>query len=189
MNKINNKRYKLTEMKIENALIKLLKAKDFDSVYINDICKEAGISRTSFYSHYDDINDLILKIQNKHYNNIIHVLLKKKLSSKDAFTRYFYYLRCHSDFYKAYLMSSDSNILIEHAYNSIFDLYPELIQKENKTERETKYHMVFIGAGIKAISRKWLLNGCIETPEEMIFKNIVVQISNKNNTTFKKLNS
>lgn len=189
MNKINNKRYKLTEMKIENALIKLLKAKDFDSVYINDICKEAGISRTSFYSHYDDINDLILKIQNKHYNNIIHILLKKKLSSKDAFTRYFYYLRCHSDFYKAYLMSSDSNILIGHAYNSIFDLYPELIQKENKTERETKYHMVFIGAGIKAISRKWLLNGCIETPEEMIFKNIVVQISNKNNTTFKKLNS
>ena len=167
MNKMNNKRYQLTDMKIENALIKLLKDKDFDSIYVNDICREAGISRTSFYSHYDDINDLILKIQNKHSNNIINILLKNKISSKDAFIKYFYYLKCHYDFYKAYLIISDSIISMRSTYNSIFDLYPELIQKENKTERETKYHMVFMGAGIKAISLKWLLNGCIETPEEM----------------------
>lgn len=27
--------------------------------------------------------------------------------------------------------------------------------------------MIFIGAGIKTIACKWLLDGCIETPEEM----------------------
>ena len=36
----------------------------------------------------------------------------------------------------------------------------------NKTEREIKYHMIFIGSGIKSIAHKWILDGCIETPEQ-----------------------
>ena len=93
MNKSNNKRYQITDEKIENALLTLLKDKDFNSIYVNDICKEAGIARTSFYSHYDDINDLILKIQKKYSNKIIDILLKNKLSPKDAYTKYLAFIK------------------------------------------------------------------------------------------------
>lgn len=167
MNKSNNERYKLTDLKIKNAFLKLLKDKDFNSIYVNDICKEANISRTSFYSHYDDINDLIIKIKYKYHNDIINILLKEKLSSKDSFIKYFYYLKDHLEFFKVYLMTSESSILRNQSHESTYDLYYKLIQKENRTEREIKYHMIFIGAAIKAIACKWLIDGCIETPEEM----------------------
>lgn len=167
MNKTNNKRYQLTDVKIENALIKLLKDKDFNSIYVNDICKEAGIARTSFYSHYDDINDLILKIQDKYSKDIIDILMKNKLSSKDAFTKYFYYLKDHSYFYKVYLMSPENSIFKKNSNEPLFALYSNLFENKNKNEREINYNMIFIAAGIKGISYKWLLDGCIETPEKM----------------------
>lgn len=167
MNKSNNKRYQITDEKIENALLTLLKDKDFNSIYVNDICKEAGIARTSFYSHYDDINDLILKIQKKYSNKIIDILLKNKLSPKDAYTKYFSYIKDHSSFYKAYFMSIDSKILAKTTYNSIFDLYSNPLNDDEIAKRKRKYHMIFIGNGIKSIACKWLFDGCIETPEEM----------------------
>ncbi len=167
MNKSNNKRYQITDEKIENALLALLKDKDFNSTYVNDICKEAGIARTSFYSHYDDINDLILKTQNKYSNKILEILLTNKLSSKDAYTMYFSYLKDHSVFYKAYLISSDSRIFAKNTCDYLLDLYAERLNMDNINKRKKKYHMIFIGAGINAIACKWLLDGCIETPEEM----------------------
>ena len=167
MNKSNNKRYQLTDIKIENALLKLLKDKDFNSIYINDICREANISRTAFYSHYDDINDLILKIQNKYHSHIINILIKDRSSLKNTFTRYFYYLKEHADFYKAFFNSPENRLITNQTYDVIFNLYPELVHIPNKTEREIKYHMLFIGAGIKSIAHKWILDGCIETPEQM----------------------
>lgn len=167
MNKPNNKKYCMTESKIENALIDLLKSKTFNSIYVNDICKKAGIARTSFYSHYDDINDLICKIQEKYYKDIINMLVTDHLSLKDAFTKYFYYLKDHSDFYKVYLISQESHIFLKQNYESLYDLCSKLPQNKDKTERIAKYNMAFVSAGIKAIAYKWLNDGCIETPEEM----------------------
>ena len=167
MNKSNNIRYKTTDLKIENALLKLLKDKDFNSIYINDICKESGIARTSFYSHYDDINDLILKIQYKYSNDIIDILVKNKVSFKDAFTKYFYYLKDHSFFYKALLMSSESAIFKKTTHDYMSNLYSKLTQHIDENKRPTKYHLTFVSAGIKSIAYKWILDGCAETPEEM----------------------
>ena len=58
-------------------------------------------------------------------------------------------------------------MIADQTYDLIFNLYPELVHIPNKTEREIKYHMLFIGAGIKSIAHKWILDGCIETPEQM----------------------
>lgn len=62
MNVDNNLRFKSTEDKIRNALATLLKKKNFQDIYIyiKDVCKEAGINRSTFYEHYQDINDLMI---------------------------------------------------------------------------------------------------------------------------------
>lgn len=80
------------------------------------------------------------------------MLIIDHLSLKDAFTKYFYYLKDHSDFYKAYLISHESHIFKKQHYESLYNLYSKLPQNKNKTERIVKYNMVFLGAGIKAIA-------------------------------------
>lgn len=44
---------------MHNALITLLDSKDFEYITIKEICETAGVNRSTFYLHYDNINDLL----------------------------------------------------------------------------------------------------------------------------------
>lgn len=54
-------RTRQTKKLIIDTMFKLLEKKDFDDITINDICNHAAISRTTFYFHFDDKFDLLLK--------------------------------------------------------------------------------------------------------------------------------
>ena len=51
--KTNRIDYIKTEKRLENALIALLYANPIDKISINDIVSEAGLSRGTFYLHYN----------------------------------------------------------------------------------------------------------------------------------------
>ena len=65
MNKKNNSRYKISSDKIETAFLTLLLNHKYEDITISQICEQANINRSTFYCHYSDINDLIIKIENK----------------------------------------------------------------------------------------------------------------------------
>ena len=44
---------------MHNALITLLDSKDFEYITIKEICETAGVNRSTFYLHYDNVNDLL----------------------------------------------------------------------------------------------------------------------------------
>ena len=48
-----------TKKAIQNAMVTLLKTKSFDDITTTKLAKEAGISRSSFYTHYKDKFELI----------------------------------------------------------------------------------------------------------------------------------
>ena len=55
----NDIRYTVTNEIIKNSLKSIMENKPINKIKIIDICKEANISRTTFYNHYVDIYDLI----------------------------------------------------------------------------------------------------------------------------------
>ena len=63
MNIKNNSRYKANSEKIETAFLTLILNHKYEDITISDICKQADVNRSTFYCHYDDINDLIIKIE------------------------------------------------------------------------------------------------------------------------------
>ena len=58
MNK-NESRYQSTAILFDEALINLLEYKDIDFITIKEICNKAGVNRSTFYLHYENISDLI----------------------------------------------------------------------------------------------------------------------------------
>lgn len=56
-------RYQRTHKSILQAMIELLKVKNFDQITVKDICEQAQISRSGFYLHYLDKFDLVEKYQ------------------------------------------------------------------------------------------------------------------------------
>lgn len=47
-----------------NALIYLLENKDIEYITIKEICNKAGVNRSTFYLHYENINDLVEETMN-----------------------------------------------------------------------------------------------------------------------------
>lgn len=58
MNKSESKYYN-TSLLMNQALIQLLNKKNYQFITIKEICKKAGVNRSTFYLHYDNINDLL----------------------------------------------------------------------------------------------------------------------------------
>lgn len=49
-----------TTLAIYQALFELLEVHNFDSITVNDICQQALVSRTTFYSYFDDKYELVI---------------------------------------------------------------------------------------------------------------------------------
>lgn len=58
MNRFETK-YSNSARAMDEALIYLLNDKDYDYITIKEICKKAGVNRSTFYLHYENIDDLL----------------------------------------------------------------------------------------------------------------------------------
>ena len=58
MNRSESK-YFSTAVKMDEAFLALLEKKDFAYITVKEICAAAGVNRSTFYLHYETINDLL----------------------------------------------------------------------------------------------------------------------------------
>lgn len=170
MNTNGNKRFQETERKIQFAFEALLSEKRFHAITVHDICKEAGISRPSFYAHYEDINDMIMQMEREKGAQIQKILISHERLTIESFEAYFMFLKQNRGFYSAYLETPVASSVAG-------DLMDTFIHTRNvpKSER-TQYQMVFLMAGIRAVAYAWLMQGC-ETPVNVLAQIVYEQYS------------
>ena len=56
-------RGKQAKARIRQAFTKLLREKPIQRIAVKELCQEAGVNRSTFYAHYQDIYDLLTKIE------------------------------------------------------------------------------------------------------------------------------
>lgn len=161
MNTKNNKRRKESMAKIEGVFVELIQTKEIEHVSVSEICKKAEINRSTFYANYIDIYDLAEKIIERLCNDLLALSdpyiedVRKRLD----FTRVFIHIKENQMLYKTYfkLGSMDMGIvgIDEEAAAMFFDM------------KYLDYHIEFFKNGFNAVVKKWLNDGCRETPEEM----------------------
>ena len=175
MNTPNNKRRKETRDKISKAFITLLQTKEIDEIFVTDICKLAKINRSTFYVNYLDIYDLADQIGQELEREVSFLYQEEKDTNNNSnnFLKLFKHIKDNQIFYNTYFkLNMEQNFIIrEYDYN---------LSKELYNDKYIDYHMAFFKAGLNAIIKKWLNNGCKEAPEEI--ENILKsEYSNKNN--------
>lgn len=57
----NESRYFNTAVKMDKAFLELLEEKDFPYITVKEICAKAEVNRSTFYLHYETLNDLLLE--------------------------------------------------------------------------------------------------------------------------------
>ena len=103
MNIKNNSRYKMSSEKIETAFLALILNHKYEDINISQICEQANINRSTFYCHYDDINDLVINIESKFANSMASIFNFGLRHDHQAFVKMFTFIKENKYFYKAFL--------------------------------------------------------------------------------------
>ena len=77
-----------TKKALYEALINLIKTKPFEELKVLDLCNEAMINRSTFYSHYNDKYDLLTDF----IGTLKHELLEELAKNKNIINTKEYYL-------------------------------------------------------------------------------------------------
>lgn len=162
MNTRNNKRRRESVAKIEHIFVELLQIKQLNQITVSDICKKAGLNRTTFYANYLDIYDLADKIK-EHLESELERLYQDEhinnFNSND-YLKLFRHIKDNQLFYKTYFkLGYDNNY-------KIF-LYDTKQAEKYFNNKHIEYHIEFFKHGLNAVIKKWLENDCIESPEEI----------------------
>ena len=185
MNK-NEGKYYNTACLMDEALIQLINEKDYDYITIKEICKRAGVNRSTFYLHYETIDDLLDEATNHFFDNFyeqMHNAGKTKKNVKDSIVNndkdslmllnddylrpYLTFIKENQKIYQASYKSpmiSSSKRQYEIIYNEYFKPIMDIFKIPLLRQKFIfNYHF----QGLHAIIKCWVDDGCKESIDEI----------------------
>ncbi len=163
MNTANNKRRRETLEAIKKAFAEIIQNLDLDQITVSQLCKRAGINRTTFYACYDGLYDVADSLR-KELEESISKMYKDEIEGRHSssdYTRLFYHIRDNQIFYRTYFKLGYDAKLSGFGYD-------ESLAARHFDNRFIEYHIEFFRAGITRMIKMWLQRGCKESPEDLM---------------------
>lgn len=153
----------LTKKLIADMLKKLMVNVNLDKITVQDIVRECGLNRKTFYYHFKDKQDLVCWIFDTEFAALTD--LNQDNSVFDELVEHLYNNR---DFYVAALSSEVQNNLKEHFFNIIFDSsmikIKEILGSDELEIDEIKLIASFFSNGIVGSITQWAKEGMQSFP-------------------------
>lgn len=182
MNKSESK-YFNTAVKMDLALISLLKKKSFEYITISELCKEAGVNRSTFYLHYETVGDLLEETARHLISEFLSYFLTEKKDISFNFTDctlnelnficdkyltpYLTYIKENKEVFATALLN-DKSFGFEKIYKKMFEyIFDPILERFAYPKEDRKYVMMYYLNGINAINAQWLKDGCKKSIPEV----------------------
>lgn len=171
---IQDERYNVVSEAILDAFFMLAKEKDFEKITVSDIIKRAGIVRSTFYNHYENIPALIEDIENKTVNDIFSILDTFHPKDNADMCRSYYLILCEytkdNPFLAELLRSPRASKFLEKTISMFHTYVNGIINTSNiPKEKLDKYSYMIactIGGTI-GVLHKWTTDN-FSTPTDVI---------------------
>lgn len=180
MNKSESK-YFNTALCMDEALIALLEVKDLAYITVKEICKKAGVNRSTFYLHYETIDDLVNEaIENvtkrfltyftQNANDFAEKLNGENLEDLVLITQDYLipYLRFVCENKKVYRASlrNPNGMQTNARYKDLRNYILEpILKKFGVSKTHWQYYIAYYIEGIAAILNEWLSRDCQDSVE------------------------
>ncbi len=183
MNKSESK-YFNTAAKMNLAFISLLKEKPFDYITVSEICKRAGVNRSTFYLHYETISDLLDETVRYMLNSFLSYFANDEKSvsldpvnseneelvfiQEKYLKPYLEYVRENKEVFATALVHNKT-FNFENIHKLMFEnIYNPILDKFGYPENYRNYIMRYYLNGILAVVLEWMKNDCDKSTEEII---------------------
>lgn len=182
-----DRRNTYTEMVIRNAVFELLEAKPIEKISVTEVCKIAGINRSTFYLHYMDCYHVLEKSQDDFCDKLIgYMEAQKNVNNVDTILDLHKLIREDHDLYLILIRSKDPM----HAFHKFTDYckkYMAGLFKETYDFREDELDWIchYIISGSFAISSRYAHESVDNLERENFLHNFITgglqAVSHKNN--------
>ena len=170
--KKSESKYYNTALLMDEALLFLLEKKDFEFITIKEICEKAGVNRSTFYLHYESVDDLLVEaielINNRFMSAFNHEIINPNTSTKeDLFLindkyiiPYLNLIKEHKKIYqlihnKPYLFNNQN--AFKKLYKSLFEIILDIY---GVLDEEKEYVFSYFSSGVLSIIDKWIEKDC-----------------------------
>ncbi|MBR6516294.1 MAG: TetR/AcrR family transcriptional regulator [Bacilli bacterium] len=171
MNKSESKYYN-TALLMDEALLLLLEKKEYEFITVKEICEKAGVNRSTFYLHYESIDDLLYEtiemISKRFYNAFNNEIITPNTKNKDDLflindqylIPYLEFIKENKKIYK--LIHQNPYIFgkqdaFQKLYNNLFSV---ILDRYGVASDEKEYIFAFFSFGLVAVIQKWIENDC-----------------------------
>lgn len=174
MNKSESKYFNTSRL-MNQALLKLLEEKEFEYITIKELCQKAGVNRSTFYLHYENMNDLLVesldymlqKFYNHYNDEKFNLNIIKSLDNNDLILIKPKYIIPYLEFVKAnkklFLVATNNPVLFDvyKTFEKMYkDIFSPILDKYNVLENEKKYILAFYLNGLHSIIVEWIKTDC-----------------------------
>jgi AcrR family transcriptional regulator len=186
MNKSESKYYN-TALLMDQALLLLLEKKEYDFITVKEVCEKAGVNRSTFYLHYETMDDLLkecIELINKRFLSAFDNITidPNKLGKDDLFfitdkylIPYLELIKKNKKIYK--LIHNKPHIFNnQKAFNVLYkNIFEVILEKYGVSDEEKPYVFAYFTNGSLAIIDKWIENDCKDDMYKIIeiTKNVI----------------
>ncbi len=175
MNRSESK-YFHTARRMQEALLTLLEQKDFAYITVTEVCRLAGVNRSTFYLHYETIGDLLAECVEQ--MNQQFLLCFKETASEfkqrigtatleqlflitpEYLMPYLTYISEHKTAFKV-VLANPGVMQASKTYDFIFGgILDQILARYHVPEQERSYMLAFYIEGTMGIVKRWLRSDC-----------------------------
>ena len=171
-------RYFNTALRMDQAFLKLLEKKDMEYITVKEICKAAGVNRSTFYLHYETIGDLLTEsVQHMNTQFLEHMKLQAEvfvsriqecpldelyLVTPMFLTPYLEYIAQNKRLFRTALKNAGS-FGLDRTYSRMMEhVFIPILERFQIRKADRNYILTFYIHGLMAIISEWLKNDCTD---------------------------
>lgn len=183
MNRSESKYY-ATAARMDEAFLQLLEKKDFAYITVKEICKMAGVNRSTFYLHYETINDLLEESTQYIIDQFVEAMphdmseFFEKIQTRpleelflitpEYLTPYLNYVKAHRSVFRTALERAPA-LRLNDAYHALNrHVFSPILDRFRVSAAEQKYIMPFYINGLMGIINEWLKEDCADPVEHIV---------------------
>lgn len=181
--KKSESKYFNTAVRMDQAFLELLEKKDMEYITVREICEAAGVNRSTFYLHYETIDDLLaesVQYMNQHFQEHMKLGAERFVSkirecpldelylvTPTYLIPYLEYIRQNKRLFRTALKKSGS-LRLDGTYRRMMrHVFLPILERLRVPEADREYMVAFYISGLMAILSEWLKHDCEDSIEHI----------------------
>lgn len=162
-----NQRVAVTKRMLQEGLMRLLAVKPLDKVSITELCREAGINRTTFYRYYEFPKDILLEMQSDFFEESFGHF-QCPLTAKDV-EPFFMRLSENTQLVKYFFQYNSDTDWIQ-IFCKVYQSFPEKNMTkafQDLDENRAKLLSTYLAGGAYFLARQWIMEDIPLSPKDL----------------------